>query len=665
MPTREESEEAPVFSQPSTSGTNVHRDDTPQSQAEREPIRTQDMRETEVLVPAALERSDVDAEGRPKESIEEQVARIIIHDDRPIEHLPVMMAPELKLIGRCVSLCVKQSIAGAPVASYYYTGLVATVTASSVTLMHVYRYTRADFKVYKAREQRLAQGDLVTDDAQDNGTSATLPNTRTTSAPLLPTLFYTAAGATPRPPAPSDSAAVAQDHRGGAAASPGHRYSREGAVDVAEDGGLASAQDPSSLRAMDAAGSLTPAVPVKTDAEIESEGAAAEREQEGAAEGEEAAVAEAGNCTAGGSGRGQRLRHVRNYGGSMGPIPYVTFLRKTIYNVEFGRDPRSAFYSLFQDPAKQFTDMQYLRMFVRRYLVHTSQGNNPREVPLYAFVSVRGAWPALDRELVNQIVHEELPRLLMSDGAIRKEKKRQRAREEQREQDVREYRAPAGLFHRTGILFLTRIPQSSFLAAMILLLFTVAFSVYLGVMLSVTSDALIVSFVMAFMRNFIASIVIWGVAGVFIVLHAIAVHLPLGENSYRLFFRVLCTLGALGCCIMCFFILLSKMSNRALYQHMANPPYGALCDFYTRHQCSGFFVGCGYSNDSYDLNLCSPCPNTADYRSGCFISVWSQLQLVSVPLLVFIIFIMIADLYALFLMVKLVLLAKAISGRFF
>ncbi|KAI5687864.1 hypothetical protein MNV84_06205 [Leishmania braziliensis] len=103
---------------------------------------------------------------------------------------------------------------------------------------------------------------------------------------------------------------------------------------------------------------------------------------------------------------------------SIGPIPYVTFLRKSIHNVAFGRDPRSSFYSLFKDPARHTRDMQVLRMFVRRYLVHTSQGNNPRQVLLYAFLSVRCAWPDVDRELVNRVALEELPTLLKADCAI-------------------------------------------------------------------------------------------------------------------------------------------------------------------------------------------------------------------------------------------------------
>ncbi|AYU81273.1 hypothetical protein LdCL_310014400 [Leishmania donovani] len=210
---------------------------------------------------------------------------------------------------------------------------------------------------------------------------------------------------------------------------PVHPNSKEGEAGADDERALSITADSCVLCAADAAGSLAPAVPLKTVAELET---AEVRDGDGreCVLGAARLLLEEGAGGAGAVNRGLRVRAFRRFSGSIGPIPYVTFLRKNIQDVEFGRDPNAIFYSLFQDPAKHIDDMQCLRMFVRRYLVHTSEGNNPRQVPLYAFLSVRCAWPDVDRELVNRLVHEELTALVKADRAIATERKRKRAREE-------------------------------------------------------------------------------------------------------------------------------------------------------------------------------------------------------------------------------------------
>ncbi|KAG5471955.1 hypothetical protein CUR178_02620 [Leishmania enriettii] len=653
MSTREEYEEQPVFHHPSRSGNVVLRVDSPASQAQREPISTHNMEGDEVAM-FACDGAGAEASGRRKEPIERLVSRIIVHEERPIENLPVMAAPELKLTGRCVSLCVKQAINGGASASYYYTGLVAMVAASTVTLMQVNRYTSADFKAYKSREQRLVKSRPVVLDLRDSDSSTQrLRRVGARSA-------YMTHVVPESDTAETSPAQAGNSFCGGLSV---HGYSADGEVGVGEDGGLAGTADSSRLCALDAAGSLAPAVPLRA-VTVQDPAMVLQQEQENLSvlvglSTEECLEASSPTRPAKG------LRSFRAVDGSCGPIPYVTFLRKSIHEVEFGRDPRSSFYSLFQDPAKHIGDMQYLRMFVRRYLVHTSEGNNPRQVPLYAYLSARCAWPNIDRELVKELVQEELVGLLKTDRAIEKEKKRSRIREQQRVQAVRQYRAPSGLFSSTGILYLTSIPQSSFLAAAFIIVLTIAFAVYLSVMLSTTRDNLIMTLVQSFVAVFAAAIIVWGVTGIASILHAIVVHLPLRRNIVRMGFHMLLSVGALGCCIMCIMIALGKMSNRVIYEHMVNHQPYELCAFYERYNCSGFFVGCGYNNESFDSNLCSTCPGVNNSKNGCYLAIWGRIQLTVLPLLVFTIFIMIAVLYALFLIFKLLMVAKSISGSFF
>lgn len=106
--------------------------------------------------------------------------------------------------------------------------------------------------------------------------------------------------------------------------------------------------------------------------------------------------------------------------GSVGPLPYVTFPRRKIHNVHFSTNPPSTFYSLFLYPHKRQFDLQCLRMFVRRYLVHTSQGNNPTNIPLRAFIVCRCNCPDIDDELLKSVAEEELENMMMINDKILK-----------------------------------------------------------------------------------------------------------------------------------------------------------------------------------------------------------------------------------------------------
>eukprot|EP00796_Vickermania_ingenoplastis_P007334 gene7334-5168_t len=103
---------------------------------------------------------------------------------------------------------------------------------------------------------------------------------------------------------------------------------------------------------------------------------------------------------------------------TMGPLPCVSFSRKKIFDIKFGLNPPSTFYSLFFNPSKKVTDMQYLRMFVRRYLVHTSQGNNSNLIPLRAFILCSCNCSAVDDTLLERVAQEELHKLLHVDAKI-------------------------------------------------------------------------------------------------------------------------------------------------------------------------------------------------------------------------------------------------------
>ncbi|KPI83111.1 hypothetical protein ABL78_7869, partial [Leptomonas seymouri] len=246
--------------------------------------------------------------GEPTVSIDEVVRRLIIHEDKPIENLPTMTAPELKLIGRCVCFRTKQTINGVT-AQYFYTGLVSAVTASAVTLMYVNRYTEGDFKVYKEREKVVLR--TVNASAQEM------------------TRRHRREGR-------SSSIEISNDqHPSGA---PLHGYSAEGEVGAGSDGGLAGQQDGAALFRVDASGSLDPAVKMSFEVDGEENVFSSTHEEKEMVEGRSEELSGGGI----GAIRAPRPPHFRHCTTSVGPLPCVSFFRKNIHDVAFGRDPRSS-----------------------------------------------------------------------------------------------------------------------------------------------------------------------------------------------------------------------------------------------------------------------------------------------------------------------------------
>ena len=555
-----------------------------------------------------IENTDV----QPAEAIDAVLSRLVIHEDKPIENLPEMVSPELKLIGRCVSLCMKQTINNVS-APYYYTGLVAMVTDTTVTLMYVNRYTRADFQLYQTRERNVAVG------MNSAGYRALLP---------MQSLDRRGEGGSQDGPA-AEEGQVADTKR--AASTDGTTAGRE-AADPA----------PELLPRDDPAGSLAPAVSLTLDYAFSS----------GVVDGGDDDAA-APTLT-----RSSRSRRFRTCATSLGTLPYVTFPRTSIHDVAFGRDPANEFYSLFQDPSKQLLDMQYLRMFVRRYLVHTSEGNNPRQVPMYAFLTMRGACPGLDHELANQLVREELPRLMKADRAIAKEKRRQRTREARLSAAAEEYEAPPGPFSNTGVLYLTQVPQQTMMSASIILVFTVGVVLFLVISLTTMDDTLITLFVASMLNCFIPAMMMWAMTGILTLLHSTAMHLPLRENLELLIARAVCSVGAVACAISCIVVITNRVTSERIWRHMYLRRYDSLCAFYEHHRCSGFYYACGESGSSDPL--CNSCPIYYPDKE-CFVDVWSRLQFATMPLLLFSVFILLAAVNGLMLLLKLYLVSRSLS----
>ncbi|KAG5468352.1 hypothetical protein LSCM1_02332 [Leishmania martiniquensis] len=478
------------------------------------------------------------AEDDEEQPIEELVNTTVIHLDKPIEHIPAISPPELKLIGRCVTFKGDTTIAG-ETCSFYYEGLVGTINKETVMLIHVRRYTEEDFQVHKLERKHASA-------VNDSLKSSTSEGTGAVSSSGLDGMPYAARGA-----------------------------AREEIE--ANDAGNALGN----LRASTAARSAQ--MPNGDDLDFDHESIPFTEHQEKPDPSSEVAETHAEATS--------RMRsRMRQQKGTMGPIPYVTFSRSHIHHVEFGVDPQSSFYSIFQDPTRHNFDMQCLRMFVRRYIIHTSQGNNPRCVPLRAFITTRCKCPNLDNDLLVRTTREELAHLIKIDRDVRRTKKR---KEQIRRNVLRSYRAPNGLFRRTGVLFLTHLPQQTLTVASMEIMVTLVLLLY-TLMTILTAEPNVIGVYLTKIYSYVfATVVVGLVATACTSLHALRMVLPLHDGIYLVGLRVFFTVAVIVCSVVTMIAAGAQTSYERFFTFLDNELIRPrLCAFYSSHRCSGIEVPC-------------------------------------------------------------------------
>ena len=109
-------------------------------------------------------------------------------------------------------------------------------------------------------------------------------------------------------------------------------------------------------------------------------------------------------------------------------LPFVTFSRKDISEVQFASDHGQLHHSFHAgDPtsANFVPQEQILRVYIRRFIVHTAQGNNPHNITMVEFVKSRSKWVAPVPSLLSRLAAEELKVLLLIEEDIVKKRERQ------------------------------------------------------------------------------------------------------------------------------------------------------------------------------------------------------------------------------------------------
>ncbi|KAL7696104.1 hypothetical protein N2W54_003432 [Lotmaria passim] len=521
------------------------------------------------------------AEEEQEPPIEDLVNKAVIHANKPIEHLPLISPPELKLIGRCVTFKGDTTVDG-ETRTFYYEGLVGTINKETVMLIHVQRYTEEDFQLHKLAlrtRHNNGSGSGEKDEGQENSEDANNNNENGLNMGDAPTTSATAATTREEQEARRRNSDSMSDSGPNCAAN---------GNDFDFDHTAAAMHKMETPQLLNDLGETH----------------------------EEATT---------------RVRNrMRGHCGSMGPIPYTTFSRSRIHRVEFGVDPRSSFYSIFQDPTKLHFDMQCLRMFVRRYIIHTSQGNNPRMVPLRAFITCRCNCPDLDNELLIQTTREELAHLIKIDRDVKRAKKK---KEQGRRNVLRAYRAPNGLFRSTGVLYLTHLPRQTFTIGVIELIVILAVLTY-EVTSSASSDlAVIAPYVLRIYPYVFATVIVSVIATACTLLHAVRMAVPASKQIYLIIIRGLFTFGAVGCSIMTM-IVSGEMANLNRWMNFYETELlqERLCYFYALHHCSGISESCVTNFNESECQCTGYTSPDQFFPNSCDTQIVMYIQRTTIPL---------------------------------
>jgi hypothetical protein len=279
-------------------------------------------------------------------------------------------------------------------------------------------------------------------------------------------------------------------------------------------------------------------------------------------------------------------------------------------------------------------------MFVRRFLIHTSQGNNTQRLSLVEFLKSRLTWESPDVALLQATVEEELADLQRVDEEITVRSEQQQRQQQEREQAQRQGGAGAGASGaaRQGRLYATGIPTRTSYIAIFQIAAAVACLLYSASVFT-TAEKLLVS-------NFIRSALTYAVvAGVALLLaggstgyHAFRVTAPLKRAPLvvRLFFTtVAAILVAYGLYLvsktMLGYVEVDGTKLAAFFTSEVKSNPTDVCDYFTKFGCSGFSYTCTTA-DAYQCPTCPSYPSSATCEQSLQTKIKSSLTAVFIIL---------------------------------
>ncbi|KAK7197890.1 hypothetical protein NESM_000743400 [Novymonas esmeraldas] len=495
------------------------------------------------------------------DSVAALLRRMVVHTTTMIERLPPLHSPELKLIGKRVSLRAVTTNGGG-LQCTRYTGLVCTIRACTVVLMDAHCCAEVDVKQLDQRELELA---------------ALSPHGSTDGAD------------TREPFEARDAAEVLRR---------------------TDDGG-------GTLEEEAAAGTRATA----THTGAPAQGGATETETSNSAASLAAAPTER-------SRTGRRTRAAAR-DGPVTALPYVSLARTAVQGIRPLRDSPSTAYALFRDPERHLSDMQRLRVFTRRYLVHTSEGNNQRRLPLRHYVTARCACTDLDDSVLRRIVVEEMEGLLKVDSATRMET---RLRANQLDWRRSPYNATAGALRRSSVL----LPHTGELrltcgVSVVALGLVGLYGVWLGTATQVLANPITSALIQHKMVFVVATPVVAAVAAANALLHTVQMRMSQRRDLRDALVRAATGLAAIVGTLVSGVVLAASQRVEAvehvLRHHISSP---SLCAFYIGQHCSGLTAACT-NPPAMDTAVCPCGPRFIYAAASCRADVLNNARTVLAP----------------------------------
>ncbi|CUG31391.1 transmembrane protein, putative [Bodo saltans] len=341
-----------------------------------------------------------------------------------------------------------------------------------------------------------------------------------------------------------------------------------------------------------------------------------------------------------------------------GRLPYATFPRRKLRNVKFETDhavlgpSRSQdvepFLSPIRCPSWFPHDVQKVRMFVRRYIVHTAQNNNNQRLSLMSFLLTRLALPegSIDATLLQIYVAEELADLQTVDQEITARNEHTQQHQQQRTDQANEranaaaqrmQSGPAQRLHATGIISRTTyMAIGEFACGIGLLLYSAsAFT-------TINDD-----FILDFTRPALTLSVITGIvlvaAAVCTALSVVGiVRLPL--SGCKICARTFGTLSALAigatniASLSREMFLYMKIDGTAIFDFYLDKVANhrsEVCDLFKDYTCSGWARICDSSSSSSVWAKECPSPScTTSFSTTCQTAVEKEVRSQLLPLFI-------------------------------
>ncbi|CUG31405.1 transmembrane protein, putative [Bodo saltans] len=330
-----------------------------------------------------------------------------------------------------------------------------------------------------------------------------------------------------------------------------------------------------------------------------------------------------------------------------GRLPYVTFPRRKLRNVKFESDyavfapSRSKEVEPFLDSARAPLwfphDAQKVRMFVRRYIVHTAQQNNNQRLSLTSFLLSRLPFSGegvADTALLQKFVAEELADLIAADHDIV-------ARNEQLPQlQAHQHQQPGGVAAAIPPIF-----DASTLTLRTTYMAIGEFACGIGLLLY--SASVFTTEDVELVRDFLRQALSFSIAAglVFVTASVCTAVSIMGVrrspmNIVKCGARMFTTLGALGvgaattASLIRFMFLTMKLGGTHFYENYVDAvTYNRndVCDLFRSYTCSGWDYLCVGNSSSVECP--SPhCPS--NFTSVCQPPVAEDIRHSLLPLLV-------------------------------